>query len=331
MFCSKCGTEIPNGDICPNCGERISKNINVEKTVGELGERIKNIIVGKKIFFVLPVMLILQWILVFQPIVEVEIGWMGMTNSFTFFDMQSNNAMKMFIIALHVLAIAAMIVPMLMKQETRKLFFVPSIVASLTVAVMYIYVVSKLDTLITDTALGELIQIASVEVVLTSVSTCLILVSIIVLLLSVWMCFVKNPANPTQDENVEENNKRKENHVWKGPLFARGNIREAALVLVVICLVVSVGLMIPAILQSIFANAIVDSWHLKNSNAGDSPALVFYDDNTCKIGGYYNLGKWDIVNGKLEIITPYGEKVICSYTLSGDDLTINGNEFTRSP
>lgn len=279
--------------------------------------------------YILIVLLVLEWVLISQPIVEVGSAWLGMTKAFTIFELQGEGSLKAIVIVLHIAAIAALLVPVVMKRESKRIYFIPAIVTSLLAIFMYMQVAMKLDSLITDTALGELIQFVSVDVALTATATCMLISAIAICAISVVLILRSGAAGNKPEENAEQEKPAKA--AWDGRLFEKGNIREAAAVLLAVCLVVSAGLMIPTVIRSLVSNSIVDSWYVDGAKKGDSPMITFYNDNTCEINGYYGPNQWDIVDGNLVITTGYGEKLTYSYGWDGNDLIINGKTFTRSP
>lgn len=208
------------------------------------------------------------------------------------------------------------------------MYYIPALITSLTDAFLYIQVALKLDSLITDTMLGELIQFGSIDVSMTVTSTCLIIVAVAACVIAARMAL--QAVNSTH-EGSSKDEPQKPAVKWKGPLFKKGDLREAAVVLIVLCLAVSAELTIPTMLRNLLHNSIVDSWYIEGAEKGDSPSITFYKDNTCDIDGLYGTNQWDIEDGKLLITTFYGERTECSYEWEGNNLIINGVKFTRYP
>lgn len=281
--------------------------------------------------YILLVLLILEWILISQPVVEIGSAWLEMTEQFTIYEIQGSSTLMVIIAIMHIVSIAAPLVPLVMKRNWKGIYYIPALITSLVSAFLYAQVAMRLDSLITDTAIGDLIQFVSVDVKLTTTSMLLAVVSVAACALSIYMVLRAGKEAKETKADIEIDEVRPVKHEWDGKLFEKGNIREAAIVLVAMCLVVSVGLSIPTVLQSIFGNSIVDSWYAEDAEKGDSPAFIFYDDNTCKVQGYSETLYWSIVDGKLVFKDMLGQKMTCDYGWEGTKLVIDDAVFTRTP
>lgn len=281
--------------------------------------------------YILLCLLVLEWILISQPIVEIGSAWLNMTEQFTIYEMQGSSTLTMIIALLHIVSIAAILAPLVMKRHSGGIYYIPSLITSLVSTFLYAQVAMRLDSLVSDTAIGDLIQFVSVDVKLTTTSMFLIVVSVIACALSSYMVLrTGKEEKETKGEAVIDGDQQVK-HEWDGKLFEKGNIREAAIVLVAICLVVSAVLAIPAVLQNIFGNSIIDSWYAEDAEKGDNPAFIFYDDNTCRVQGYSETLYWSITDGKLVFKDMLGQEMTCDYGWEGNKLLINDAVFTRTP
>lgn len=275
--------------------------------------------------------LVLEWVLISQPIVEIGSAWLNMTEQFTIYEIQGSSTLMIIIALLHIISIAAILVPLVMKKNSAGIYYIPSLITSLVSAFLYAQVAMRLDSLISDTAIGDLIQFVSVDVKLTTTSMFLAVVSVVACALSIYMVLRSGKEEKETKNEAAIDEVQQVKHEWDGKLFEKGNIREAAIVLVAICLAVSVGLAIPTVLQNIFGNSIIDSWYAEDAEKGDSPVFVFYDNNTCKVQGYSETLYWSIVDSKLVFTDTLGEKMTCDYGWEGTKLVINDAVFTRTP
>lgn len=153
--------------------------------------------------YILLCLLVLEWILISQPIVEIGSAWLNMTEQFTIYEMQGSSTLTMIIALLHIVSIAAILAPLVMKRRSGGIYYIPSLITSLVSTFLYAQVAMRLDSLVSDTAIGDLIQFVSVDVKLTTTSMFLIVVSVIACALSSYMVLrTGKEEKETKDEAV---------------------------------------------------------------------------------------------------------------------------------
>lgn len=280
----------------------------------------------KKIWWTLLALIMAEWILIMQPIVEVGSSYTGVVGSFAFYEFQDSGLLKTIVNLLHILSLIALVVPVIKKDEIKGKFFIPAIITAAVSAIIYIVVAAKMDSLMNEAVMKGLVKLTRVDISLTVASTVMVIVAVAVIVICVLAFRSKQHIWDKSQIMVQE--KKENKPEWKGPLFEKGNIRQAFVVLVTLCLATSLGLLVPVVIRSLLPNAIVGSWYEKG---GNTPYITFHSNDTCEIKGYYGTNKWDVEDGKLIITTVYGETLTCIYEWDGNDLIINGNTFTREP
>ena len=75
--------------------------------------------------YILLCLLVLEWILISQPIVEIGSAWLNMTEQFTIYEMQGSSTLTMIIALLHIVSIAAILAPLVMKRHSGGIYYIP--------------------------------------------------------------------------------------------------------------------------------------------------------------------------------------------------------------
>lgn len=213
MYCSKCGNELSDERFCPNCGEKISQDKGNDQELCEsrpantttktlttifdgVKENFKSLRVNRNLYFLLITLLFLELYFAMQPVVVIGSPLADITKSFTFFDVQSDNSLKLIIVVIHLLSIVSLIFPAATGRSIKSKYYLPTLVTSFVVSVMYIRLTLVMDSLITETQWGEILQYVA-DASLTTSSTCLIAVSTVTFLIATGMA-LGTDGNKTQ-------------------------------------------------------------------------------------------------------------------------------------
>lgn len=273
--------------------------------------------------YVLLGLLVLEWVLISQPIVEVGSAWLDMKERFTVYELQGSNSLMFIVALLHLISLAVILIPVITKRKAKAFYYIPSLITSVLSIFLFAQVAMRLDSLITDTALGDLIQLVSVDVTLTTASMALACVAFAVCAVSIYLivCAGREEVGASADEKI---NKK----TWRGPLLEKGNLLEAAAVLAAICIVVSAGLAVPMLIKSVFGSPIVGTWYVE-TDIFEITSITFCEDNTCEIAGEKIGYTWKTVDDSLLLEDSLGGKEIYDYEIDGENLIIEGVTLTR--
>ena len=205
--------------------------------------------------YVLLGLLVLEWVLISQPIIEVGSAWLDMKESFTVYELQGSTSLVFIVAILHLLALAALLMPAITRRNTKVIYYIPSLIVSILSIFLFAQIAMRLDSLITDTVLGDLIQFVSADVTLTTTSMVLACVAAAACVLSIYLIVCSGRGEASKSTSEATNTQ-----AWRGPLFEKGNLVEAAAVLAAICIIVSAGLAVPTMLKSVFGSPIIGTW-----------------------------------------------------------------------
>lgn len=318
MYCSKCGNLCDSKGVCTSCGN--GQRDIMHSFSGKKFGRSKSSIL-------LIVLLCLQWIFVFSPIVKVESELLNVAKQFGLFDFSKNNLGKIIVGAIHFVAIGCLIVSGVEKVRGRELYVLPSVAASVVSLCLVVRVIIKKNELISTLYVKELLNLVNVDFELTAYAIFAILSSVVILAVSVYKLY----ATCNTVGNNSERNTKKTVSVKEALQIPKKDLKEFIVALAALCVVTGILLAIPTVLQNIFSKSILGEWYSVDEETGRTRYVVFHQDNTCEIDNSTIPINWETENGKIILREMYGQEYAYNYEWEGNDLVINGIVFTRNP